>query len=53
MNTLLTIALVVFALWLIGLAAHIAGGFINLLLVIGILLAIASFFSGRGAHNRV
>jgi hypothetical protein len=49
MNLLLTIAAVVFVLWLIGLAAHIAGGFINLLLLVAILLFIASFFSGRGA----
>jgi hypothetical protein len=51
MNLLLTIAAVVFVLWLIGLAAHIAGGFINLLLVLAIVLFIASFFGGRGAHN--
>lgn len=53
MNMLLTIAMVVFVLWLIGLAANIAGGFINLLLVVAIVLFIASFFNGRGTRTNV
>lgn len=53
MNLLLTAAFIVVVVWLIGLAAHIAGGFINLLLVVAIVLFIASFFSGRGAHTNV
>jgi hypothetical protein len=53
MNTLLTIALIVFVLWLVGLLAHVAGGFINLLLIVAIVLFIASFFGGRGAHTNV
>lgn len=53
MNMLLTAALIVFALWLIGLAAHIAGGFINLLLVIVIALVVASLLGGRGASTKV
>lgn len=53
MNLLLTIAAIVFVLWLIGLAAHIAGGFIHLLLVVAIVMAIASLLGGRGEHTNV
>ena len=53
MNLLLTIAMIVFVVWLVGLAAHIAGGLINLLLVVAIVLFIASFFSGRGARTKI
>lgn len=53
MNLILTAAVIVFVLWLIGLAAHIAGGFINLLLVLGIILLISYFLGGRGTRTNL
>lgn len=40
---LLIIGFVVLVLWLIGFAVHIAGAFIHLLLILGIILLIAHF----------
>lgn len=34
-------------LWLIGLVAHLAGGLIDILLVIAIIIAAYNFLSGR------
>jgi hypothetical protein len=44
---LLTLAAIIGLVWLVGLLAHVAGGFINFLLVVAIVLLIAHFFSGR------
>jgi len=43
---LLTIALIILVLWLLGFGFHIAGAFIHLLLVIGIVLLIVHFLTG-------
>jgi 4-hydroxybenzoate polyprenyltransferase len=44
---LLGIAALIVVFWLIGLAAHIAGGFINFLLVVAIVLVITHLLSRR------
>lgn len=44
---LLTIAAIIGLIWIVGLLAHVAGGFINFLLIAAIILVIAHFFSGR------
>lgn len=38
---------VIVALWLIGLVAHIAGNFIHLLLVIAVIVLIYNLITGR------
>ena len=47
---LLTIAGIIVALWLLGLATHIAGGFINLLLIVAIIMLVAHLM-GRHANR--
>ena len=47
---LLTLAAIIAVIWLIGLAAHIAGGFINFLLVLAIIMLVAHFM-GRRSHT--
>lgn len=44
---LLFIAAVLFVLWILGLIGHIASGFIYILLVAAIVLAIWHFVAGR------
>lgn len=44
---LLTIALILALLWLLGALAHIGGGFLYLLLIIAIILAIVELSGGR------
>jgi hypothetical protein len=44
---LLLIAAVLVALWILGLIAHIAGGFIHILLVIALVVIIYHFLRGR------
>lgn len=44
---ILTAALIVLVLWLLGFSIHIAGGFIHILLVVGLILLIAHLLSGR------
>jgi hypothetical protein len=46
---LLTIAGILVVLWLIGLLAHVAGGFIHILLVIALIVVIYHFLRGRKA----
>lgn len=41
--------LVVFLLWLLGFSFHVAGGFIHLLLIIGVIMLIVHLLKGR--HN--
>ncbi|MBV8245597.1 MAG: lmo0937 family membrane protein [Candidatus Eremiobacteraeota bacterium] len=45
-----TIIVILFVLWLIGLATHIAGGLIHLLLVVAVVLIIVNLLTGRGAR---
>jgi hypothetical protein len=47
---LLTIAAIIGLIWIVGLLAHVAGGFINFLLIVAIVLVIAHFF-GRRSHT--
>ena len=46
---LYTIITILFALWLIGLVAHIGGGLIHTLLVVALCLFIFNLFTGRRA----
>lgn len=46
---MLIIGLVILLLWLLGFSFHIAGGFIHLLLIIGVILLIVHLLNGR--HN--
>ena len=50
---LLTIALIIIALWILGFAIHIGGGLIHLLLIIGLIMLIAHFLRGRGSRTTV
>ena len=43
------LVLLLLVLWLGGFALHVAGGLIHLLLVLAIVVAVANFFTGRGA----
>lgn len=46
---LLTIAIILAVLWLLGfLAFHVAGGLIHLLLVLAVIALIVHFLRGRG-----
>ena len=42
-----TIFAILLVLWLVGLLAHIGGGLIHLLLVIGVIVLIWNFVAGR------
>ncbi|HLJ85109.1 MAG TPA: lmo0937 family membrane protein [Candidatus Eremiobacteraceae bacterium] len=46
-NLLWTIIVILFALWLIGLVAHIGGGLINLLLVVALVIFVINLLTGR------
>lgn len=41
------IAVVIIVLWALGLIAHVAGGFVNLLLVVAAAIIIYNFLVGR------
>jgi hypothetical protein len=43
---LLTIALILFALWVLGLIGHVASGLIHLLLVVALVVFILHFLRG-------
>ena len=48
MNSLLTIALVLIVLWLLGLvSSYTMGGFIHILLVVAVVMVLVSVISGR------
>ncbi|MGH7707089.1 MAG: lmo0937 family membrane protein [Vulcanimicrobiaceae bacterium] len=49
-GTIWTIIVVLFALWLIGLLAHIGGGLVYILLVIAVILVVYNLLTGRGAR---
>jgi len=47
---LLTIAIILLILWALGFFAfHVAGGLINILLIIGVIVLIWNFVAGRRA----
>lgn len=50
-NVIWTIIVILFVLWLVGLLAHIAGGFIHLLLIVAIILVIINLLGGRRAAS--
>jgi hypothetical protein len=46
----LTIAAVLFVMWILGFAAfHVAGGLIHLLLILAVISIVVHFVSGRSA----
>lgn len=50
---LATIGLIIIVLWLLGFLAHIGGGLIHLLLVIGLIILVVHFIRGRGNRHTV
>jgi Family of unknown function (DUF5670) len=44
---LLTIAIILIVLWLLGLFAHVAGGLIHVVLVIALVVFVLHFLRGR------
>ncbi len=44
---LLTIALILLVLWVLGFSFHIAGGLIHLLLVVALIVGLVHLFTGR------
>jgi hypothetical protein len=46
---LLTIALILVALWLLGFFMHVAGGLIHIVLVIAAIMIVLHFMRGRTA----
>lgn len=44
---LLTIALILLVLWVLGFSLHIAGGLIHLLLVVALIVGLVHLFTGR------
>jgi hypothetical protein len=44
---LYTIAVILVVLWLLGLAGHIAGGFIHLLLLLALIMVVINLVAGR------
>ena len=44
---LLTIAVILIALWLLGFVMHLAGGLIHIVLVIAVIMFILHFVRGR------
>lgn len=49
LSMLLTIAIILIALWLLGFVMHLAGGLIHIVLVIAVVLFILHFVRGRSA----
>jgi hypothetical protein len=46
-NMLWTIIAILFALWLLGLIAHVGGGLIHLLLVVALVVFVVNLLTGR------
>jgi hypothetical protein len=46
-NMLLTIAAVLFVLWILGLLVHIGGALIHVILVIAVIVAVVHFLQRR------
>ncbi len=49
-GVLWTIIVILFILWLLGFAFHIAGGLIHIVLVVAVILLIINIVTGRGAR---
>jgi len=47
---LATIGFIILVVWLVGLLAHVGGGLINILLVIGLIVVAMHFLRGRRAR---
>jgi len=46
-----SVIVVLVVLWLIGFLAHIAGGFVHLLLLVALLVLLYNLFAGRRARH--
>ena len=44
-----TILVILLVLWLVGLLAHVGGGFIHLLLVVAVVVLVINLLTGRRA----
>ncbi len=44
---LLTIAIILLVLWVLGFSLHVLGGFIHIVLVLAIILAVVHFLKGN------
>jgi uncharacterized protein DUF5670 len=42
-----TIVVVLLLMWVLGFSMHIGGGLIHLLLIVGLVVLVINFFSGR------
>jgi hypothetical protein len=49
-NLLWTIIVILFVLWLLGFAFHVAGSLIHIVLVIAVILLLVNILTGRGAR---
>jgi hypothetical protein len=43
-----TLAFILLILWILGFSYHVLGGFIHIVLVVAVILAIANFFRRKG-----
>ena len=50
-SVLWTIVVILVVLWLIGLLAHVAGGFIHLLLIVALIVLLYNLFVGSRARR--
>ena len=50
-SVLWAIVVILVVLWLIGLVAHIAGGFIHLLLIVALIVLLYNLFVGSRARR--
>ncbi len=48
-----SVVVVLVVLWLIGLLAHIAGGFVHLLLIVALIVLLYNLFAGSRARRAV
>lgn len=46
-----SVIVVLVVLWLVGLLAHIAGGFVHLLLLVALIVLLFNLFAGRRASG--
>ena len=46
-----SVVVILVVLWLMGLLAHIAGGFVHLLLIVALLVLLYNLFAGRRASR--
>ncbi|GHO46591.1 lmo0937 family membrane protein [Ktedonospora formicarum] len=50
-NILWGIVVILFVLWLLGFALHMAGGFIHILLVVALVVLLYNLFVGRRSRG--